>query len=251
MKNLIFVFCLFCLTGCNKTLFQDELLCSNADVETSTLGSEEYRLTIQFSSGVPNFFLVVDIQDGETGIWSTEYYDIPTNAWGVGIMCKKNDFLYIGFSPIEGYWWSGGYGYGEHDCLMNSVYGGPYLTILANGDPNHRVMLDFSKGELGEVKLSYSSVKKNYIGSTYYFKTNYNLPANITPKIIYSSKLGSGTIPLTYVEDGLYRFDFIPSNSNYSSYMDIQVLPDLYNPENIDLKGLFMHEESFTVAIPF
>ena len=71
MKNLIFVFCLFCLTGCNKTLFQDELLCSNADVETSTLGSEEYRLTIQFSSGVPNFFLVVDIQDGETGIWST------------------------------------------------------------------------------------------------------------------------------------------------------------------------------------
>lgn len=42
-----------------------------------------------------------------------------------------------------------------------------------------------------------------------------------------------------------------PSNSNYSSYMDIQVLPDLYNPENIDLKGLFMHEESFTVTIPF
>lgn len=33
--------------------------------------------------------------------------------------------------------------------------------------------------------------------------------------------------------------------------MSIQVLPDLDNVENINLKGLFMHEESFDVAIPF
>lgn len=251
MRNVILIFCLFWVVGCNESLLQEEELSNNISDEISIVDSDEYRLTIQLGTAVPDFFLVVDIQDGETGMWSTEYYDMPANTWGVDIMCRKNDFLYIGLSPIEGYWWSGGYGYGEHDCLMNDVYGSPYLTILANGDPNHRVMLDFSEGELGEVKLSYSSMKKNYIGCTYYFKTNYNLPANVSPRIVYNSSLGSGTVPLIYVEDGLYRFDFVPSSSNYSSTMSIQVLPDLHNVESIDLKGLFMHEENFNVTIPF